>query len=713
MRGSSTTLDLASQEDILRTCLKEDATRLHLCDVLLRFNPRINVSFPVSISPDSTLALGHAFAAVIIMPPQDPATTLGALLRAATIDDHDEVLKAANAALKANRTDELAQHTRVVALLKLDRFSDALRAISEGGIKLEASCVLETAYALYKLGKLDEATSLLVSVGIQKRSLSHLAAQVAYRSENFDEAQSIYHRLLASDIDEEANDLRINIQAAQAQAVWKDVSASYATNPENAPDAFELCYNAACANIARGSLQLALKLLQRALALCDASDELTDEDKDAERQPILAQQALVLAKMGDVDRARDMYSSINIFAETDFDFNIVTQNNRWALEKKPRNPFLVERDAASWMSARSKAKLFKFQSDILARNASVVDLRAFKVNGVKERAKKATTKAQMPSCNPDLNAMSVIGAAAETQGLAKKDSLRSLLTLSKNRPNDTGLVLTIVQLHLERKNLGAATHALTSFFSRLEESGDEQSQRVRFCPGLVALAVALKKTQKRKTSAKAELVKAAEFWRERPTTSVVSLLEEAGIELASSPNPDEMKLGGVALTKLHNENQTSPIISAGLVAALAASSAGTVEQHVAQLPSVESLVNGIDIDSLVNSGVASTVEASSASKKRQPPAAASSERPGQKRRRIRLPKNLVEGQTPDPERWLPLRDRSTYRPKGKKGRKKAADSTQGGVVKDEETLGLVGGGGVKVEKASASSSSKKMKKGKK
>jgi len=117
--------------------------------------------------------------------PQDPATILAAVLRAATIDDHEEVLKAANAAIKANRADEDAQHTRVVALLKLDRFDDAVRAISEGGVKIESRCALEKAYALYKLGQLDEAAAHLKSFGLGKRSFSHVASQVAYRAERF------------------------------------------------------------------------------------------------------------------------------------------------------------------------------------------------------------------------------------------------------------------------------------------------------------------------------------------------------------------------------------------------------------------------------------------------------------------------------------------------------------------------------------------------
>lgn len=398
-------------------------------------------------------------------------------------------------------------------------------------------------------------------------------------------------------------------------------------------------------------------------------------------------------------------------SETDPDFKIIAQNNRWALEKKPENPFLVERQVASWMSANSKAKLFKFQSGVLARNASVVDLQAHKVNGVKNRVKLVTKNAQTPSSNPDLNNMSIIGAAAETHGLPGKDVLPTLLALSKTRPNDTGLILTIVQVHLQRKNLGAALHTLGSFFSRLEESGDEHSQCVRFSPGLVALAVSLKKLQKRDTSAKAELVKAANFWRNRPSTPVASLLKEAGIELASSSNQDDLELAGIAFTKLHSEQQMSPIASAGLVAALAATQAAAIEDHIAQLPSVESLVSGIDLDYLMDSGVATAVGDASAAKKRQALHEPGSDRAGPKRRRTRLPKNMVEGQAPDPERWLPLRDRSSYRPKGRKGRKKAAESTQGGAVKEEETLGLVGGGGVKVEKAS--NSSKKKKKGKK
>lgn len=244
--------------------------------------------------------------------PQDPTTALAALLRETSIEDPEEILKAANAALRNDKNDELAQHTRIVALLKLDRFDDASRAISEGGIKLESTCALEKAYALYKLGKLDEALTILASTGLHTRGLSHIAAQVAYRAEKFDESQSIYNRLLGTETNEEDHDLEINIQAAQAQAEWNGIATSHGVECQKASESFELCYNSACANIARGSLNIASKLLQRALTLCDASDELSQKEKEEERKPILAQQAYVFAKLGDVDRAREIHESLRL-----------------------------------------------------------------------------------------------------------------------------------------------------------------------------------------------------------------------------------------------------------------------------------------------------------------------------------------------------------------------------------------------------------------
>ena len=61
-----------------------------------------------------------------------------------------------------------------------------------------------------------------------------------------------------------------------------------------------------------------------------------------------------------------------------------------------------------------------------------------------------------------------------------------------------------------------------------------------------------------------------------------------------------------------------------------------------------------------------------------------------------MPKDFDPDKTPDPERWLPRRDQSTFRAKGRKGKRKGGnDMMQGGVVKEE---GKEGKEGEKVEK---------------
>lgn len=102
--------------------------------------------------------------------------SLSSLLQRASIDDHDQLLESANAVLAKSKSDSQAQHVKVVALLKLDRYQDTLRAFEEGGDALKQRASLEYAYALYKCGQLDEAIDVVSRLG-GGRGASHLEAQ--------------------------------------------------------------------------------------------------------------------------------------------------------------------------------------------------------------------------------------------------------------------------------------------------------------------------------------------------------------------------------------------------------------------------------------------------------------------------------------------------------------------------------------------------------
>ena len=105
-----------------------------------------------------------------------PISDLRTLLKKSTLDDHDAVLRACNATLKLAKSDLEAQHIKVVALLKLERYDDALRALEAGGDRLKQTALLERAYALYKIGSLKEANELAKNVE-DSRGARHVEAQ--------------------------------------------------------------------------------------------------------------------------------------------------------------------------------------------------------------------------------------------------------------------------------------------------------------------------------------------------------------------------------------------------------------------------------------------------------------------------------------------------------------------------------------------------------
>lgn len=106
-----------------------------------------------------------------------PSQSLASLLQRASIDDHEEVLQSSNETLAKSKSDIHAQHVKVVALLKLDRYEDCLRVFEEAGDKLKSRAAVEYAYALYKCSRLEEAIDVVSQVA-NDRGARHLEAQV-------------------------------------------------------------------------------------------------------------------------------------------------------------------------------------------------------------------------------------------------------------------------------------------------------------------------------------------------------------------------------------------------------------------------------------------------------------------------------------------------------------------------------------------------------
>jgi signal recognition particle subunit SRP72 len=242
---------------------------------------------------------------------------LASLLRNASLTDPAELLDAANTSLKKNPHDLHALQVKVVSLVKLDQFDDTLRVFESAGAKLKEAAPLELAYALYKVGELDDAIKV-VNEGPASRALRHVEAQAKYKAEYFEDAAQIYGDLAktAGAGQGEENDLRINSRAVDAQLEWSrrgDLVMRKKPGREDL-EAFETAYNAACGCIARAELGQGEILLKRAKALCEALEDLSEAEKQAEMLPILVQQVYVLARQGKIEEATKLSQGLDITA---------------------------------------------------------------------------------------------------------------------------------------------------------------------------------------------------------------------------------------------------------------------------------------------------------------------------------------------------------------------------------------------------------------
>lgn len=406
---------------------------------------------------------------------------------------------------------------------------------------------------------------------------------------------------------------------------------------------------------------------------------------------------------------------------------IVAHNNRLALDKHD-NPYVVQRLFETIPKLQGTEKLFEHQASLLQRNRYILDLQCLKHAGVAKSTMSQMLSGGSPSLSPRINHLSVINAAAHTKSATDKAALKILLAQHDKRPKDLGLLLVIIQLYVAHHTPLPASTLLEGFLARLSGSEEE----IRYAPGIVALSIALYRLSHRKTAIRSTYRQAATYWLAQSSNLPLALIRSAGITLLDSPHPKDAQVARRIFDFLYQQDPTNRIACAGFVACYSHPDSTTdVSEATSNLTPVPVLTAGIDAEALLAAGIptlpAATSSTSKTSSKRKQPDAPSTlvDSPSKKirTRRSKLPKkDFVPGRPVDPERWLPLRDRSSYRPKknGRKGRAgagKGPDTTQGGLVDGGSSLGASASASAPVPVPSlvvesASASKGKAKKGK-
>jgi signal recognition particle subunit SRP72 len=606
------------------------------------------------------------------------ATTplLAGLLKKATITDHDEMLKAASAALTKSKGDQQAQLVKLVALLKLERYDEALKHLEESGSTLKERATVEHAYALYKSGQWQKAAD--VASQASDRGARHLEAQAQYQLENSARVLDIYNELKQQNVADEEFDIKVNVGGAQAQSQWLNGPLPQRPSSEDLQQ-FETAYNAACGSVARGEYAQAEILLKRAHELCKHHEELSEEEKQEELVPIMTQQLYVLHVQGKSPEADSLAEAISTDATGDVATQTVLQSNLLATSSRPSNPFLAHRAFNSTPSLTSKDRLFSYQVTPLASNRKTIDLQAFKFKGLAAASKKH----DVATVDPEAILSSTFSAAARAENQVSKAAITKVEAEVSRRPKDVGLVLTLVQMQMLTGNTTSAIQSLESLLAQLADSAEESEKAVRFNPGLVSILVGLYRGLGRKASIKEELGRSATYWRTR-SHPPPTLLRAAGSSLLESLHPQDSEAAADMFTKFREQQPDNKAAIAGYVASHA-DQGESIASEADKLSSVSDLTRNIDVDALEAAGIPQPSNALHIAQLNRPKkrgADGTSSQP-KRIRKNKLPKDYDATKTADPERWLPMKDRSYYRaPKSKKNKKKGGGDTQGGAVNE-------------------------------
>ncbi|KAJ5513141.1 hypothetical protein N7463_002693, partial [Penicillium fimorum] len=597
------------------------------------------------------------------------AQSLASLLQRASIDDHEEVLQSCNAVLAKSKSDLQAQRMKVIALLKLDRYEEALKTFQAGGDALKQSAGLEYAYASYKCGKLEEAAEALTRTA-SGRGASHLEAQVRYRAEHFRRAAELYEQLSkdTTSFGHEINDLNINSWATDAQLQWKGETEFVRHDRLSREDleSFETTYNAACLNIAKGAFKQSEVLLNRAQNICRTSEDLSPEDKAAELLPIAVQQLYVLIQLGKLEEAEAVLKDISVENITELSTKKIARNNIVLARPTAVNPYILYKALHDTPDATNNDRLFEFQDRDLIGNSHAADLLVQKYDGIIRSTTKAQSKCPSPSTDAIPNLLSVYNAAAHAQGETGPKALHKIAPLLERRPTDLGLLLTVVQLYVSSGNTTSAITAMERSLHSLEGTNDSKVAQSRSAP----------------PSHKPPPTGA------RSPSPPASLLRAAAASLLHSEERTDLATAGDLFRALHQQDPNDRVAIAGYVASQATLDYAQIESELDRLPAVSDLIADIDVSALESAGIspsASSVAAAAAAiaGARKRTAASADNRANKRVRKSRLPKDFDPAKKPDSERWLPVRDRSSYRPKGKKGKQRAAALTQGGPVNEK------------------------------
>lgn len=615
------------------------------------------------------------------LPPPAIDDLFASLNRHIQRSEFEEAAKVADQVLLIAPGDEDAIRCKVVALIKVENIDDALSTINSTQ-SAPVDLNFHKAYCLYRRNNLDEALECLKNLEKNSENML-LESQILYRMGKMDACMDIYQKLQKFKIDS----LEINFVAGLVMAGRAaDVPAAMDSLRIKATSSFELAYNTACSLLERNKYADAEQLLLSARRIGQESlmdENLLDVEIEMELAPVAVQLAYVQQLLGRTQESIESFTKIikrdDVLDEAS---RAVAINNLIAL-KGPKDVSdglkkldrLKDRGVQNFQLARGlDQKLSQRQKEAVYLNRVLLLLHANKMDQARELV------FALPTMFPESVMPAMLQAAVLVRENKAGKAEEILAQCADKFPEKSKL------LYLARAQIAAAAghhHVAADSLVRISD--------IQHMPALVATLISLKERTGDVDGAAAVFDAAIRWWSNAMTEDNkrdVMMLEAASFKLKHGKE-DEAAMLYEQLVEGHESIEAL----VGLITTVAGVDVDKAEEYEKRLKPLPG-VQGLDADGLERTSGAKLIEDNShvecdafeegkiktkAKKKRK--------------RKPRYPKGFDPanpGPPPDPERWLPKRERSSYRPKRKDKRTAQVRGAQGAVIREKQETSGVG-----------------------
>ncbi|XP_053797673.1 signal recognition particle subunit SRP72 [Vidua macroura] len=588
--------------------------------------------------------------------------------------DFARALKSVNKILQINKDDVTALQCKVVCLIQNGNFKEALGVINTHTKVLTSDVIaFEKAYCEYRLNRIESALKTIQSASQQTDKLKELYGQVLYRLERYDDCLAAYRDLIRNSQDEYEEERKTNLSAVvAAQSTWEKVV------PEDLglrEATYELCYNSACALIGQGKLNEAMKKLQKAEELCRQSlsedSDVTEEDIEAELAIIHGQMAYIMQLQGRTEDALQLYNQIIKLKPTDVGLLAVIANNIITINKD-QNVFDSKKKVKLTNAEGVEHKLSKKQLQAIEFNKALLAM----YTNQADQCRKLS--ASLQSQSPEHLLPVLIQAAQLCREKQHAKAVGLLQDFADQHPASAAEIkLTMAQLKIAQGSVTKACMILRSI------------EELQHKPGMVSALVTMYSHEEDIDSAIEVFTQAIQWYQQHQPKSPVHLSlirEAANFKLKHGRKKEAIS----DLEELWKQNPKDVHTLAQLISAYSLVDPEKAKVLSKHLPSSDTMSLKVDVDALENSHGATYVRKKAGKltgDNQQKEQGQGEVKKKKKKKKGKLPKNYDPKVTPDPERWLPMRERSYYRGR-KKGKKKdqVGKGTQGSTTTGSSEL---------------------------